>query len=289
MKYFNTTLIVGLLLTLFLSSCVKQGEADYPSYLVVDTMLLKTQPDEGAATTRMPLVWVWANNEFRGGYPVGNKIPLLMDGEVDIELRPGIYTDGEAVRTDVYFNMKAYKETINLKRLETTHIEPTFIYDDYVTFSLVEGFEDGNVFIQDLDNNPNTIMERVRNNARSGEYCGRLKVSPQDSANAVGMHSPLSDFARGGETNMWIELDFKGNTDLVVGIAGLNDMGGQYNLPFISLKPQDDYRKVYLDLTEDIIRERAISVSVYLMAAYNRAYKEENQSVYVDNFKIINN
>lgn len=289
MKHYITLIIILFFTTLMVSSCAKQGEAEYPSYLVVDTMIVNAKIGEGSSTARFPFVWLYANNVFRGGFPVGSKIPILDDGEVEIELRPGIYTDGEVVRTDVYFNMKPYKTTVPMKRLETTHVKARFEYEDYINFAVIEDFEDGNIFMEDFDSNPKTKLERTSNNVCEGMYSGLLKVSRIDSANAVAMHTPVTEFSWKVNPNMWIELDFMGNTDLVVGLAGISEGGMNYNLPFISLKPQEEYRKVYLDLTEEIINHRALSVTVYVMAAYNKSYDAEDQRVYFDNFKIITN
>lgn len=290
----NLILFIGCLFVVFMgTSCVKQGEVDIPSYLVVDTTMVSAAPEEGSESSRFPFVWVYADNEFLGGYPVGKRIPILQTGEVEIYMRPGTYTNGQVVHTDVYYMMKPYIQDVELKRGEDTHISPVFEYEDYITFSLVEDFEDGNIFKQDFDSNPSTKLVRTQENVFEGQYSGLLEVSRQDSANSVAAVTPIIDFAKKGEALMFLELDYMNATDLVVGIIGLTEGGGEYNRPLISLKPRDDYHKIYIDLTEDIVETRATTVSLYFIVTYNREYDDNpggsSQKVYIDNVKIINN
>lgn len=285
MKYIIKIVILFIGLSTLNIACTKQGPAEIPSYLVVDTVYVETEPGQGTESARFPFVWVYVDNNLLGGFPVGKRIPVLKKGEVKIEMYPGIYTNGQVVRTDVYFMMAPYEATVNLHKDEITHLSPVFKYDEGVEFRLVEDFETGNVFKRDLDANPATFLMRTEEDVYEGTFSGRLLVTSEDTVNAVAMSNPISDTIQNRLT--FVELDYKCNTDLLLGLIGLDETGEQFNFAKISLKPSDKYHKIYIDITEDIARFQAQSIVLYFVVVYNDRYEQEKQQVLIDNVKVL--
>ncbi len=288
MKYTIQFIVLVAMACIVGSSCVPQGEAEIPSYLLIDTVLLSTQAHQGTESARFPFVWLYVDNDFLGGYPVGHRIPILKDGKVEIELNPGMYTNGQVSRTDVYYAIKPYEEMVELQRGEVSHLTPTFNYEEELQFSLVDDFEAGTAFRFDIDNNKDTYMQRVSDAPFEGNYSGKLSVNPIDNVNAVTMVNSVVQFSKKGKAFMFIEMNYKCNTELLVGIMGVDDSGQKYNIQKIILKPRDTYRKIYLDITEDIVAARAASVAVYFLVQYNERYDNEDQAAYIDNVKVVN-
>ena len=86
---------VFLLCLIYYSSCsVLNQEEPVPSYVNIESIKLKTTPNQGSASHKITDVWVFNDTEFLGMFPLPAKIPLLLYGEQNLTLQAGIKENG---------------------------------------------------------------------------------------------------------------------------------------------------------------------------------------------------
>ena len=94
MKYISILFFGALLL----SSCVKNNPE--PVWLSLDKWTLEANPtqvdDAGQLTQNLSEVWVYVDNKIIGVFELPCKIPILVSGNVNIQLYPAVRNNGIA-------------------------------------------------------------------------------------------------------------------------------------------------------------------------------------------------
>ncbi len=84
------------LAVIFLAGCDKfEGDQTVPSYLKIDSLDFFTEPDmQGTSNQKIVDAWVYVDDDLVGGFEMPAIIPVLVEGNHKLEIRPGIVLNG---------------------------------------------------------------------------------------------------------------------------------------------------------------------------------------------------
>jgi hypothetical protein len=86
-------------------------------------------------------------------------------------------------------------------------------------------------------------------------------------------------------TPFYLELDYKCNIPIVIGMYATSSSGDVTKTPLYVLNPKEDWNKLYLDIESDINRAGAgMQYRIFISFAKG---SEQNPMVWIDNLKVI--
>lgn len=260
-------------------------DVDAPTIVIIDGFELTTRAGEGAATTDIREVWVFAGGEFLGTYPLPARIPLFRRGPTELRFEAGIRENGRSVTPNIYPFYTPVERTLDLQAdaqvdLGTLHIG----YRPETEFGFVEGFEDdrGRVFTQSLS--ASGVLPRVqREIVRSGAAAGAVIVNDTVPIAEVATAETYADLNR-VPINVWLEVDYRGEAPTVFGVVG--SRGGVPVRVFDpGFLPRGEWTKIYFNLSPVVgtadLEELRVAFSSLLPNDRSSA------TLYLDNLKLL--
>ena len=289
MKVFNPIHLLILLIISILGfgSCDKDVTAPLPTYIYIDSVVLKTNEYyQGAATHDITDFWVYAGGRFTGVFDKKKLIPILPDNndETEIMIFAGIRENGIKSALNIYYLYKEYRYTLKYQPGIVDTLTPVFRYVDHAKFVFIEGFETTNIFNYDIDGDPATVIQRTNEDVRSGQYSGKVVLTKDHSI--FGATTKLDYFGIPDKGNLtYLELDYKGDIPFIIGVSGKDENEQEYKQDIILLKNKDTWQKVYLNLTQTIQESALTSYKIYFSAIHNE--KADTSLLYLDNVKLL--
>jgi len=279
-----TFLLIFTILTLY--SC-NETEAVIPAYIYINNVSLETNNStQGAPTQNITDIWVYVDGLSTGVFNKQQLIPIISDdySTTEILLVPGIRDNGIKQDIQNYFLYKEIKLTNNLKPGEIDTISAVFQYVDHADFVFIEDFENGNIFNKDIDGDSYTSINISENNPRSGEKCGIIQLNTEHNHIETTTKFFYYNLPKSGNL-VYLEMDYKGDNEFVVGISGKDITGNEYKSDFILLKPQESWNKIYLNLTKEIQDSGLESYRIFFKAQHNDT--NETTTIFLDNIKLL--
>ncbi len=91
---FRNILFGSIFLVVF--SCKKDYKPAAEAYFITTNKVqLITKPGQGFGSHNITDLWLYTNGFFRGAYPIGSKMPIMMeDGKASVQLFAGIKNNG---------------------------------------------------------------------------------------------------------------------------------------------------------------------------------------------------
>lgn len=154
MKSIKTGILVVFGIILIQSCEIINPEEKIPSYVYIDDFTFTTNLEtQGYASSKLTDGWVYANNEFIGAFELPATVPILVDGETEIIVYPGIKENGISGTGMIYPFYNPYSITRTLIAGATDTIRPATNYKNSsaITFLMVERFESSNPFYAVID------------------------------------------------------------------------------------------------------------------------------------------
>ncbi len=279
-KLYNLLLILGIIF----NSCSKENyEAQVPAYISIDQITLTTNlVTEGSSSSNITDAWVYINDDLVGVYELPATFPVLKEGLVNLKVYAGIKDNGIAASRARYLLYAPYSEQINLVKGETVKIIPQVIYDAGAKFTWLEDFENASLsFLYSTGND--TTINKTTTDVKEGIYSGRVyltTVMDFFEATSVG----FSNLPHSG-TPIYLELDFKTNEPLLIGVYLDSD---QYSM--MTLNTTTTWKKIYINLT-DVINSKpnANEVKVFFGVKETTAdpFVSTNPEILLDNIKLV--
>jgi hypothetical protein len=256
-----------------------------PAFLFIDYPTKTPGVGEGASSHNITEAYLYINDEFLGAYTPGRSYPVLNTGRTKITIFFGIRMNNLDDMPNIYNIYGRYEVMMDFEPGRTDTIRPDARYAPAANFVYVEDFEGPHIYTVDLDNDPATSLRLVAGGPAEGGQCGMLTVTEANPVTEVGTEQQYLISTIGNP--VFMEIDYRGNTDLYIGLIGYDNLNPP--LPFykIHLFPRDEWRKVYIELTEEIIQLRRQNYRFTLMAIYNPTLNITEQQVFVDNIKLI--
>jgi hypothetical protein len=289
---YSSTLLISLCLALVASGGCNliNPDEDAPAFIEVKEFTFDPTPtlqEMGpSSSTKIKDVWVYIDNKFQGAYELPARFPVLKSGRQKVILSPGIFLNGIASTRSPYPFYQSHIEEIDLVEKGTVVINPQTSYFTTVESSYIEAFE-GAGFSLTSTNNSDTIMYQLPAgdpNIFEGNSSG---VAYLDSVGRRLELTSTTDYdLPGAGAAVFLELDYKINQAMHIGLF-INIPGQtQEQVPVYTLNPTDEWNKIYIQLGYTVSAYQALTkFKIYFYAEKDVTI---GQSVfYIDNIKVV--
>lgn len=284
MKKLNFYLLAIALL--FFIRCDVEDEP-VPAYVHVKPITVFTNSGSQGTSTDPQLKDVWVTLEqegFLGAYELPATFPLLANGPTKIFLDAGIKVNGIKNTPDIYPFLARYEITTDLVPSETDTIQAVVQYDPRVQFAYLEDFDGGNTLNVTFDSVANIVST-----SSSGAFEGKsasFTLNTSTTRFEVST-SPRLELPKEGRT-VFLEMHYKNEGLLEVGLVGYRSSSTSPNkIYFFALNPRDDWNKVYVDLTAELINSAPDIVEFQLLFGAQLPDGASSSSYFIDNLKIL--
>ena len=273
-----------LALTVVLSC--EDSPDDIPFRFDIQSVDLVTTSEEGTSDHRIKDVWVFNEGIDEGVFELPSQIPLLPrnDSETSvIQISPGVRNNGINGAPIIYPFYTSFFFERPLTRGEVEVLDLEFKYRDDTKIVLNETFEFGNNFTFDEDGDPASFMGVTTEEVFEGQNAGHIQLRDSVDIAEVGTALTFTEWPTNGSP-IFMELNFKTDIELVVGLAGELGSGSVKNYFFV-LNPTEEWKKVYVDLTFIVLDSGLASYKVLFSAGLTEDQTEAD--IYIDNVKIL--
>ncbi len=237
---------------------------------------------QGEDTQGILGVSVYADGFNVGVFDLPADVPVIdEDAETVIDILPVVRNNGQGDNPIEY----PFYESISFSRAfnpgESFAVSPEFKYKDGLNFLYLEDFEGQHRITEDIDGSDTVVIQKV-NDPRSGQFSGAITTS---EANPFFEKATLNTFSSADINNtlVYLELDYKNEIPFRVGIIGI--AGNQAQRVYkIQLNSSEDWNKLYLDLTPEILTNQYTS---YKLLISNLPNDTDYGTVQFDNIKLI--
>jgi hypothetical protein len=230
----------------YLSSCAKENVV--PSYIHIPAFKTEVSSGQGSANQKISDVWVYVNGEINGVFPLPAIVPILELDKTEITLFAGIRNNGTRSNPVIYpfMNQISISKTLVANKLDT--ILPTLTYLARTKFWMVEDFENNHSFTVNLDNN-NAVSFNVVPNGFEGKC---IEANIDKSNPRIEKASRINAQLTNNAENIYLEMHYKTEALLTVGIIGSSTTTPNGVVIYkISLKPNQEWNKIYINLTNE--------------------------------------
>ncbi|MEM9545842.1 MAG: hypothetical protein AAGA77_07710 [Bacteroidota bacterium] len=276
-----------LLSILIISGCsLTDNDTPNPAYLVVDSVDVETNANQGGATHKITDLWVVANSELIGVFPLPARIPIIVEGETtDFFISPGFRNNGETARSFIYQLMDDEAFTLELAPGDVVERSFTFKYRDEAKFDFIEGFESpGHIFSLDLDGDENTSIEVTDEDAIVGLRSGKICLS--DTNNTIQVATIFAyERAQNAGRDSYLEMDYKSDIPFIVGVIYVQE-GQEITQPILAVNPREDWNKIYVDFTQILTSPVLETYRVYFTTDLP-SLPVDSGEVFLDNLKFV--
>ena len=251
-------------------------EAEVPSYISIEKFSLSTNySTEGTNSHNITDAWVYIDNDLVGVFELPAKFPVLKEGNVKLDVYPGIKENGISERRVKYLFYEAYSHQVTLEKNKTLAVTPNTKYISGTTFYWMEDFESASLPFS-CHSLSDTIVKTI-NDVFEGGYSGKVSLIP--GMDFFECYTPtFSTLPRNGKP-IFMELNFKCNQPVLVGLYADSDQIGIFYL-----NTTTTWKKIYLNFTEPITtRPNASEYKIF----FGFQSKVDYPEFVIDNLKIV--
>jgi len=282
-----------------LFSCdVINPEEEEPSWLHIDSISLKKNPDngadEGSLSHDITDAWVFIDDEMIGIFELPATIPILAAGKHKLTVGPGIKVSTVSTLRDNYLFYEAFiDEEFELKKGEVIELNPVVRYrseGQVYQYMVVEDFEDLFLHFEAANGSQRGIRQtNAPDSVFEGTGSGLIRISDQDTAVAIKTteNYVLPNLGK----VVYMELNYYTDFYVTLGVY-VNNNGVQDQVKdYLTLRPTTDtdkkWKKAYVALTSVISSAtNPIDYYIYLNVNINDADRK-NGVVMIDNVKLL--
>jgi hypothetical protein len=305
MKVAHKVTYLFLVLTALAGCKVFDNEVIAPGYICIPSFTFETDnlpgdlvKNQGDSMNGFVDAWIYSNDNLEGtfGFPVkggldfARVIPIQHNGPTKISIDAGILRTGQSNERRPASFITRYNVNVNLKPGQVDTIRPVFRYGASCRFLLIEDFDqDAGILLTKKISQPgDSIIREGGSQARTpGKLSGRLKVQPNTSEYpAELLIGTLNNFEYRRGQQVYLELDYKTNIPLHVGVNVIDVDGNSVLVPIFLTNATGTWTRVYVDLSEEL-SVRGTGVRFW---PYFRFYTQPGQTppdVMLDNIKLI--
>ena len=277
--------VSSIMLIFSLESCgITDNDQPIPYYLDLKNVQT-TEPLTGApGTHKMTEIWVFADGQIQGVYPLPAKVPLIWeDRQTTIRILPGIRNNGMNDTPVLYPFLKEIELTITPEQLKVYTVPLVFRYIDNCKFSVNENFENSNIFNFYLDPNSESRLEQTTDMASTGQKSAAITLTKAGVFTEIGS---AIEVVKGQNLRgkSYVEFDYKGEGEIAVGIAKtLGTITTIEYFLFVPAKP--DWNRIYVDVTD---KTSSNNYDTYrLLLGFTKTGNSAETKIYIDNYKHI--
>jgi len=276
---FYTLFILG-----FLFSCdIINPEEEIPSFIEIENFELTATPGTGSNSHNITEGWVYVDNVLIGAYSPDKPFPVLFAGSHEILVDPGIHENGISLNPSLYPYYTRYATTVDLVPGEVTKISPVFEYRDNIDFLFIEEFDAQTLFTIDRDLNENTNIAFETVGALEG--VSAKIVLDEDNPIVNIATSEVFDLPTTGGFKTFLEINFKTDVPIAIGLLTSDDFGNIKQLYGNGLNTTPEWKKVYINLQEIVINNPTPPYQVGFGATLPDGF--EQATIMLDNIKLL--
>jgi hypothetical protein len=281
-----------------LPSCADKVEP-IPSYIHISRFELNTDGTTyGSNSHDIVDAWVYVDNKFIGAFEVPTTIPILASGAKQLTIIAGIKKNGLIYEREPYPFFAPFSVSHNFIPAQVDTILPVVTYRSNVKMPWLEDFEDRVISftksgvltttdsfrITDL---PNEVFsfDGVKN-----KYSGKIAMP---SGLQIFENSSIEsyDLPRSGQ-EIYLEMDFKCNTEFVTGIYPItgSTITGVPIVNFFSTidaSGQMQWKKAYVSLKEDVNNAQFAGADFRIFINAQTNTNTSTPLIYIDNVKLV--
>ena len=284
---------IFFLLSLAFLGC--KTEVQIPSYIQISSY--KTKVNGNLTSTEnqnFADMLVYANGQTYGIYPLGSKIPILTSGSTSFLIRAVVEINGVgALRAD-YEVMHGCDTVITVQPGEIKTVVPTFEYYSTAVFEMVNDFEGntgaGPAIAFESGNCGSCLTDKT-----SGTYTpgygdkGKCICLKSDADTNAFIKTASTISLPAGGVGVYMEFDYQSNVEIDIYIAGA-DGSGNITKSLTSVggvfpTTVGGWKKVYIDLTEEVSTMQTGFYYLYFGSAYNPAVGAN--LALIDNIRVV--
>lgn len=255
-----------------------------PAYLNIQSVDIQGFPDQNFSH-----VWVYADLQLLGAFPLPATIPVIANGQTEIQVFPGVDENGDYLTPNIYPFFKKLVQNFNLVPGETTVVQPVLSYDLTAKQPLIEDFENGtHQFTNDNDLDLLTKMEVQMNGGVANSKAGKITL---DTAHRIFESRSPALLGLPLDRPVWLEISYKADFKFHIGLAGSVAGGVESSLYFQQIFPKTGWTKMYVNLTDAIklteFDTYKIGIRAELPVDANGKFELLNGSIWLDNIRLI--
>ncbi len=265
-------------------SCKKTFKPAEPAFFVTcnDASVVTTYTSQGYGSDNITDLWLYTNGKFRGAYPVGSKMPVMIeDGRSTIEVYAGIKVNGISQTRKNWVMYQAIK-------LDTTVASGTnfvrnfaFNYSGVAKFPWVETFQGSGTTLLRSPISDTTFKTHI-SDAHVFEGTKSIELGLAGGALIAQIETASSYTLPLNSGEIYLELDYKANCEFRVGTA----TNGSYYESQTIITPKENWHHIYIQLAESVNMDKSSS----LKKVFFKIQRDGNiaeQKVYLDNLKLV--
>ncbi|MBK6905150.1 MAG: hypothetical protein IPH04_20700 [Saprospirales bacterium] len=282
--------LAGILL---LGSCdLINPEEQVPAYVYVQPFSLQANPniDAGSLDHRITHVFAYVGSEFLGIYSLPALIPVLLEGEQEVLLDPGIRENGVSITIGIYPFYERYQKTLDLSPGKIDTLSPVTRYRSNSKVHFIEDFESGlPIFSEDRDQNALTFLDVTTEEVFEGANSGFVRLDTLNAFFDAGTDRNQT-FMLGEGGKVFLEVNYKTDIDVLFGLVEIDNTGQAFSYYDYGLLPRETWNKVYFNLTDLVTTTNAEEYQIAVTAGLpfqNGKFTLPEAFVYLDNIKLI--
>ncbi len=275
--------LIVLLSVVSFNSCKKNDLV--PSYIHIDHITFnKLDAIDNSNSTKITDAWVYLDDDLIGIYELPATFPVLATGNHKITVKAGIKINGIAKSRGYYPFYTSYTTQIYLQKEEIDTIHPEVSYFPN-KIKWKEDFEDAGISIVRFSDSDTSFYKTTdANDAFEGSYSG--VASPDDVRPYVLCVSDSTLEIPQNQTPVFLELDYKTNVYLTIGMYGKLLTGTQERIETLVLNPTDHWNKIYINLTLTA-NYSANTIGFKVFFETKKTDDEPSPKIYIDNVKLL--
>jgi len=270
--------IVFLFFSCSMMSCEFTKEYTFtPATIKIHSVSLRNGNNQSISHAIRDL-WIYIDDQYFGSFSIPFSIPILEAGEKRIKLYPGIRYYGILSKPEIYTLIAPVEMTHKFLPGNTWELQPSFFYKNDISILMDEGFESGSVFLNDLDSLPASQFIRSALLSREGNYAGLASLDKQNTI----VETATLFLTISNKNSVFLEFDFKSDTDINVGILSFPSKSKNY---YLTLRPAAEWKKIYIPLHEILFENKERSFQLTF-----RGKLDANRSAAyyaIDNVKVL--
>jgi len=274
--------IIILMIVSNLGCALFENFDELPMFIEVNSVRVSTNVSEGTSSHNILDIWPNAEGQSLGVFEMPITFQVLDDNDkTNMIYFAGIRRAGIPGDHTIY----PFFERITFERdfvPDTRIVEDlVFNYKEETIFKVLESFELGNAFSDEIDGDELTFVETTTNGGIEGN-CALVTLTEENNEFIVGTFNEIEGLPTNG-TAVYMEMDYKTDVNLAVGLqAEVN--GSEIEQFFIVLTPNETWNKVYIDLAE-ILQDSGLSS--YKLILGGKYEGNSSAEVRFDNIKLM--
>ncbi len=271
--------------------CKDQPE-QIPSYLHLKPFTVNAQGD--ASWHKLTEGWLYVNGEYLGSYTLPATVPLLVEGQSDVILFPGVKKNGIFATPDIYPVLTRWQsKTVNLVSGQTTEAQPATVYDADAKFAFGIGrgdFDGGSsIILESRDDDPATTYSLTSD----GAFAGKCILMEMDTAHPVIeiATEQVDGLPVTGSPEVWLEMHYKCDMTFFLYLLYSSNGGTESSQSVFQFNTSENWNKTYINITEALTTSQATTYRLYFRAGLAKGsdgkFNQLNGSVRIDNIRLV--